>query len=90
MARTNRIPFSSRTSLISRPEVKALYEDFVNEVNRGLARHETLKKVLLVPDEFTAHDGSLTPTLKIRRRVIEKRYREQVDNLYAEAEKTPG
>jgi long-chain acyl-CoA synthetase len=89
-ARTNRIPFSSRTSLISRPEVKALYEDIVNEVNRGLARHETLKKVLLVPDEFTAHDGSLTPTLKLSRKVIEERYREQLDNLYAEAEKTPG
>jgi long-chain acyl-CoA synthetase len=65
--------------------VKALYEDIVAEVNRGLARYETLKRVLLVPDEFTASDGTLTPTLKLRRRVIEERYREQIDQLYEEA-----
>jgi long-chain acyl-CoA synthetase len=44
-----------------------------------------LKKVLLVPDEFTATDGSLTPTLKLRRKVIEERYRQQIDTLYEEA-----
>jgi long-chain acyl-CoA synthetase len=54
-------------------------------VNRGLARYETLKKVLLVPDEFSASDGSLTPTLKLRRKVIEERYREQIDQLYEES-----
>lgn len=85
-ARANHVPFSSRESLVLHPKVKALYEDIVTEVNRGLARYETLKKVLLVPDEFTANDGSLTPTLKLRRRVIEERYRQQIDELYAEAE----
>lgn len=85
-ARTNQVPFASRESLVLHPKVKALYEDIVTEVNRGLARYETLKKVLLVPDEFTANDGSLTPTLKLRRRVIEERYRQQIDELYAEAE----
>jgi long-chain acyl-CoA synthetase len=58
----------------------------VGEVNRGLARYETLKKILLVPDEFTASDGTLTPTLKLRRRAIEARYRKQIDELYREAE----
>ncbi len=53
-------------------------------MNLGLARYETLKKLLLVPDEFTATDGTVTPTLKLRRRVIEARYREQIDELYKE------
>ena len=53
-------------------------------MNRGLARFETLKKVLLVADEFTATDGSLTPTLKLRRKVIEERYRKEIDMLYEE------
>jgi long-chain acyl-CoA synthetase len=55
-------------------------------VNLGLARYETLKKILLVPDEFTTSDGSLTPTLKLRRKAVEARYREQIDELYREAD----
>jgi long-chain acyl-CoA synthetase len=85
-ARTNHIAFSSRESLVTHPKVKTLYEDIVGEVNRGLARYETLKKVLLVPDEFNPIDGTLTPTLKLRRKVIEERYRAQIDHLYYEAE----
>lgn len=85
-ARANHISFSSREQLIANPRVKALYEDIVGHVNRGLARYEKLKKILLVPDEFTASDGTLTPTLKLRRRAIEARYGEQIDDLYREAE----
>jgi long-chain acyl-CoA synthetase len=85
-ARANHISFSSRGGLVANPKVKALYEGIVAEVNLGLARYETLKKILLVPDEFTATDGTLTPTLKLRRRAIEARYREQIDELYREAE----
>jgi long-chain acyl-CoA synthetase len=42
--------------------------------------------VLLVADEFTAENGVMTPTLKLRRRVIEDRYRRQIDDLYTQAE----
>jgi long-chain acyl-CoA synthetase len=80
------VSFSTREELVNHPKVKALYESIVGEGNRGLARYETLKKILLVPDEFTASDGTLTPTLKLRRRAIEARYREQIDELYREAD----
>jgi len=85
-ARANQISFSSREELVTHPKVKALYEGIVGDLNRGLARYETLKKILLVPDEFTASDGTLTPTLKLRRKAIESRYREQIDELYREAD----
>ena len=85
-ARANDVSFSSRAELVADPKVKVLYEGIVAEVNRGLARYETLKRILLVPDEFTATDGTLTPTLKLRRRAIEARYCEQIDELYKEAE----
>ncbi len=85
-ARANQVSFSSREELVGDPKVKALYEGIVSEVNRGLARYETLKKILLVPDEFTASDGTLTPTLKLRRKAIEARYREQIDELYRESD----
>ncbi|MFZ1918793.1 MAG: long-chain fatty acid--CoA ligase [Terriglobales bacterium] len=85
-AHANHISFSSRRELIANPKVKALYEGIVGEVNRNLARYETLKRVLLVPDEFSADDGSLTPTLKLRRKTVEERYRKQIDELYEEAD----
>ena len=85
-ARENNIAFSSRTELIADPKVQALYEGIVEEANKNLARFEKLKRVLLVPDEFTAENGALTPTMKLRRRVIEDRYRVQIDELYVQAE----
>jgi long-chain acyl-CoA synthetase len=87
-ARANHIPFSSRQELVANPKVKDLYEGIVAKVNQGLARFETLKKILLVPDEFTAIDGVLTPTLKLRRKAVEERYRKQIDELYEETEVT--
>jgi long-chain acyl-CoA synthetase len=85
-ARSSGILFSSRTELIADPKVQALYEGFVEEINQNLARFEKLKRVLLVPDEFSIANGALTPTMKLRRRVIDDRYRHQIDDLYAQAE----
>jgi len=84
-ARASHIMFSNRKELITEPKVKALYDGIVGELNRGLARHETLKKILLVPEEFTAEDGTLTATMKLRRKAIAERYRKQIDDLYEEA-----
>ncbi len=85
-ARTNGISFSSRAELVALPKVQSLYEGIVEEQNQSLARFEKLKRVILVPDEFTADNGALTPTLKLRRRVIEERYKKQIDDLYVQAE----
>jgi long-chain acyl-CoA synthetase len=87
-ARENNIPFTSRVDLIANPKVQALYEGIVEGINGNLARFEKLKRVLLVADEFTADNGVLTPTMKLKRRVIEERYKKQIDELYAQAEAT--
>jgi long-chain acyl-CoA synthetase len=87
-ARSSNIAFSSRAELVANAKVRALYDGIVEEINKSLARFEKLKRVLLVPDEFTADNGALTPTLKLRRRVVEDRYRRQIDDLYAQAEST--
>lgn len=84
-ARANSVAYSSREELLADTKVRALYENIVGLVNRNLARHEALKKVLLVPEEFTADDGALTPTMKLRRKVIEERYKKQINDLYEEA-----
>jgi long-chain acyl-CoA synthetase len=88
-ARLHEVQFSSRAELVADPKVVALYESAVEAVNQNLARFEKLKRVLLVADEFSPDSGILTPTLKLRRRVVEERYRRQIDDLYKQAEAAP-
>jgi len=65
------------------PVFKAHVERQVEELNAGLARYETVKRVALLPRELTVEAGELTPTLKLRRRVIHEHYREVIEALYA-------
>lgn len=85
-ARENGVDFTSRQELVANAKVRALYEGFAEEINKNLARFEKLKRVLVVPDEFTPENGFLTPTMKLRRRVVEERYRREIDEVYAQAE----
>ncbi len=87
-AHANGITFNSRSELVANPKVQSLYDGVVEEINRNLARFEKLKRVMLVEDEFTIGNGALTPTMKLRRRVIEERYKNKIDELYAQAEAT--
>jgi long-chain acyl-CoA synthetase len=85
-ARANGISFSSRAELVANPRVISLYEEVIQGINESLARFEKLKRVLVVPDEFTPDSGILTPTMKLRRKVVEERYRRQIEELYEQAE----
>jgi long-chain acyl-CoA synthetase len=87
-ARSHDVPCTSRQELVAHPEVHALYEGIVDELNRNLARFEKLKRVLLVADEFSAENGTLTASMKLRRRVVEERYRQQIEKVYEQAEAT--
>ncbi len=77
-------PAGPRDQLVRRPDVVALYQAIVDEVNRGLAQFERIKKVALLPEEFSIARGELTPTMKVRRRAVERRWSEIIDGLYAE------
>jgi long-chain acyl-CoA synthetase len=85
-ARDNQVSCSSRSELVASPEVLALYQGIVEECNQKLARFEKLKKVILVADEFSAENGTLTASMKLRRRVVEDRYRLEIEEMYAKAE----
>ena len=78
-----------REDLVRNEKVRELFDGIVAEVNRDLAQFEKLKKILLVAEEFSVADGSLTPTLKLKRRVVEERFRPLIQQLYAEAEMAP-
>ncbi len=85
-ARANNVAFSSHQELINNVHVRGLYEGIVADANQNLARFEKLKRVLLVADEFSPENGALTPTLKLRRRVVEDRYHRLIEEMYAQAE----
>ena len=65
-------------------KVRDLYRGIVEDLNKKLAQFETIKKIVIVPDEFTVANGEITPTLKLKRRVIETKYKQQIDELYQE------
>ena len=71
-------------TLIERDDVIEVFARLVAEVNRDLARFETVKKFRLIPQPFTISGGELTPTLKVKRHVVEKRYSEILAGLYTE------
>jgi long-chain acyl-CoA synthetase len=85
-ARDKGVAFSSRSELVANNKIQSLYEEIVENANQKLARFEKLKRVIVVAEEFNVENGSLTPTMKLRRRVVEERYRRQIDEVYAEAE----
>jgi long-chain acyl-CoA synthetase len=85
-ARSRQIAFDSREQLIADPNVRTLYEAIVEDANQNLARFEKLKKVLLVADEFSADNETLTASMKVRRRAVEKRYQKEIEGMYSKAE----
>src|ERR1017187_4913384 len=89
-ARANQVDFASRQTLVANAKVQALYEGIIEELNQNLARFERLKRVLVVSEEFSETDGTLTHTFKVRRRGIEARYRALIDDMYENAETAGG
>ena len=88
-AHDNQVTFLSREELVRQPRVQALYEGVVEGVNEKLARFEKLKKTIVLAEEFSVASGTLTPTLKMKRRAVEARHREEIDALYAAADRAP-
>ena len=67
-------PLASREDLVSRADVLGLYQEVVDALNRDLAQYEQLKRIALIPAEFSVMGGELTPSLKVRRSVVEQRW----------------
>jgi len=84
-ARKNAIEFSSHQNLIHQEKCRAMYEGIVADLNSRLAQFERLKRIILVPDEFGIATGELTPSLKLKRRVVEQKYAREIDEMYAHA-----
>jgi len=83
------IKVTSRAELCRHERIIDLFERQIARLTPDLAQYERVKKVALLEHEFTIEGGELTPTLKVKRRVIDEKYRSVIDQLYDEA-KEPG
>jgi long-chain acyl-CoA synthetase len=84
LAREHGLPEGDRRALATSPEILAFLEAEVLTQLGGLARFELPKRIALLEEDLTLENGQLTPTLKVRRRVIEQRHAALLEKLYAE------
>ena len=78
------LKFSSPAELAAHPRTHALIEDEIKRLTAHLAQYETIKRFALIPEDFTFDGGTLTFTLKVKRRVVEEKYRKVIESLYAD------
>jgi long-chain acyl-CoA synthetase len=83
-ADSERIRFNSHEEMAAHPWVRSLMESEVSRLTANLGQWETIKRFALLPEDFTFDNGSLTYTLKLKRRVVEQKYKDIIDRLYAD------
>jgi long-chain acyl-CoA synthetase len=81
-AKQQGIAYQSLTDIIQNPSLKAELDKFIAQVNTQLAQYETIKDFAILPQLLSIEGGELTPTLKIKRNVVEQKYREVLDAMY--------
>jgi long-chain acyl-CoA synthetase len=84
-AQERNVPFTNFASLCRAKEVQDLIGGEIERVNKRLARVETIKKFRLIEQILTPEDEELTPTMKLKRAFVNKRYKDVIDTMYAEA-----
>ena len=82
-ARRNGIKYSNVLELAREPKIKKLVTEHIEEKNKHLSQFETVKKFAILDHDFTVETGELTPTMKVRRRLIEERYKKIFEELYS-------
>ena len=78
------ISTGDHAALVKDAKVVKAYQEIVDKVNMGLANFESMKRMSVVPDEWSLEDGTLTPSMKLKRRVVEQRYAKEIGEFYAD------
>jgi long-chain acyl-CoA synthetase len=81
-AQDENVPFTDFISLCRAREVNALIEAEIEKVNKDFARVETIKQFRLIEQQLTAEDEELTPTMKLRRKFVNEKYKTMIDGMY--------
>jgi long-chain acyl-CoA synthetase len=89
-AKLKNLIWTDRAQLLTMPTIQAKMEKEVFGQLEGLARFETPKKIALLEHDFTVERGEITPTLKVKRRVIDRTYKSVIDGLYQDEHELAG
>lgn len=81
-AKEKHIQYYELDDLIMHEPVQKLFEQRLAEINSRLAPYETIKKFVLLPHDFSIEGGELTPTLKLKRKIIYEKYKQKIEDLY--------
>jgi long-chain acyl-CoA synthetase len=76
------IPYSTNTDLAAHPTINELIQTNIHSIQKDLANYERVRKFTLLDRQFSIEEGELTPTQKVRRRVIEERYARLIEGMY--------
>lgn len=82
-AKEQNLPVTTYAETVARPETQTLIEGYVNRLNEGLQRWQTIKKFKLLPRDLDIEHGELTPSLKLKRPVVEREFGHLIDEMYA-------
>ncbi|CAM5359118.1 MULTISPECIES: AMP-dependent synthetase/ligase [Streptomyces] len=82
-AKEQNLPATTYAEIVARPETQALIEGYVNRLNEGLQRWQTIKRFKLLPRDLDIEHGELTPSLKLKRPVVEREFGHLIDEMYA-------
>jgi long-chain acyl-CoA synthetase len=85
---TKGISVKERPAMAAHADTQALIGDAVKAVNAELAVHERIRRFSVLDREFSLEEGEITPTLKVRRRIVNERYRETIDGMYLKTQRT--
>jgi long-chain acyl-CoA synthetase len=83
-AKEHRIHYFELDDLVMHDPVQKLFEQRLAEINSRLAPYETIKKFVLLPHDFSIEGGELTPTLKLRRKIIYEKYKHRIEDMYVD------
>jgi long-chain acyl-CoA synthetase len=81
-AQDNDVPFSNYASLTKAPQVQELIQGELDRVNAKFARVEQIKKFFLLDTQLSAEDEELTPTMKLKRKLVQQKYGPQIEAMY--------
>jgi len=81
-ARSINLQYRNKAELLRQSAVVAFFESRIEALQQELAKFQQVKKFTLLPRAFSIEKGELTPTMKLRRRIIETNYRDEIDNMY--------
>ena len=82
IAETRRLPGKGVTDWVKNPAIKTMVEDVIKDVNTRVASYSTIKKFELLEHDFSIENGELTPTLKVKRRVVQEHYGDLIEGMY--------